>query len=361
MTTSTDLLTSRKNLHETKFVETQLAALKPGQILLKVDTFAFTANNVTYGAFGDAMMYWNFFPAPEGYGRIPVWGFADVVESQAEGIKPGERFWGYYPISTHLVVEPARVTPHGFSDGAAHRQKMAPIYNSYVRVAADPHYTKTRESERALLRPLFTTSFLIDDFLADSDFFGAREVVLSSASSKTSLGLAFLLHKHRKGQVAVVGLTSKSNAAFVEKTGYYDRVVAYDAIAQSPHDKPAVFVDMAGSGEVRAAVHKHWGDGLKYSCAVGATHWDHMGGPAADLPGPKPQLFFAPDQVKKRLTDWGPQGFEDRIAKATNEFIASVDGWMKIVKGKGKADIERVYKAMVDGKAKPEEGHMLSL
>jgi len=360
MTTSTDLLTSRKSLHETKFVETQLPALKPGQVLFKIDTFAFTANNVTYGVFGDAMMYWNFFPAPEGFGRVPVWGFADVVESQAEGIKPGERFWGYYPISTHLIVEPTRVAPHGFSDGAAHRQKMAPVYNNYVRVSADPNYKKERESERALLRPLFSTSFLIDDFLAESDFFGGREVVLSSASSKTSLGLAFLLHKNRRGQVGVVGLTSKSNAAFVEKTGYYDRVVTYDAIAQSPHDKAAVFVDMAGSGEVRATVHKHWGDRLKYSCAVGATHWDHMG-PNTNLPGPQPQLFFAPDRVKKRLTDWGQQGFEEHLAKATNEFITSVDGWMKIVKGKGKADVERVYRDMVAGKAKAEEGHMLSL
>jgi hypothetical protein len=360
MTTSTDLLTSRKNLHETKFVETELPPLKPGQVLFKIDSFAFTANNVTYGAFGDAMMYWNFFPAPDGYGRVPVWGFADVVDSQAEGIKPGERFWGYYPISTHLIVEPTRAGAHGFSDGATHRQKMAPVYNSYVRVAADPNYKKERESERALLRPLFSTSFLIDDFLAENDFFGGREVVLSSASSKTSLGLAFLLHKHRKGQVGVVGLTSKSNAPFVEKTGYYDRVVPYDAIAQSPHDKAAVFVDMAGSGDVRAAVHKHWGDRLKYSCAVGATHWDHMG-PSANLPGPQPQLFFAPDRVKKRLTDWGQAGFEDRLAKATNDFITSVDGWMKIVKGKGKTDVQRVYNDMVGGKAKPDEGHMLSL
>jgi hypothetical protein len=257
------------------------------------------------------MMYWNFFPAPDGWGRVPVWGFADVVESTTDGIKSGERFWGYFPISTHLIVEPTRVAPHGFSDGAAHRQKMAPVYNSYSRVAADPNYTKEREAERALLRPLFSTAFLIDDFLGESDFFGGREVVLSSASSKTSLGLAFLLHTNRHGQVGVVGLTSKGNAPFVESTKYYDRVVTYDAIAQSPHDKTAVFVDMAGSGDVRAAVHRHWGEHLKYSCAVGATHWDRMT-TTAELPGPRPQLFFAPDRVKKRLQDWGQEGFEHR-------------------------------------------------
>lgn len=359
MTTSTDFLVSRKNLHETKFVETPLA-LKPGQALIKVDRFSFTSNNVTYGAFGDAMMYWNFFPAPEGWGRVPVWGFGDVVESQAEGVKVGERVYGYFPMSTHLIVEPARATPLHFFDGAAHRQKMAAVYNTYTRVAADPAYNKAREDQQALLRPLFATSFLIDDFLADNDFFGGRDVVLSSASSKTSLGLAFLLHANRRGQVSVVGLTSKSNTAFVERTKYYDRVVSYDAIAQSPRDKAAIFVDMAGSGDVRAAVHKHWSDDLKYSCAVGATHWDHRG-PNADLPGPKPQMFFAPDRVKKRNQDWGPGGLEKKLATAWTGFNASVDGWMKIEHGRGRTDVERVYRDMVAGKVQPEVGHMLAL
>jgi Protein of unknown function (DUF2855) len=359
MTTSTDFLVSRKNLHETKFVETPLT-VKPGQALIKVDHFAFTANNVTYGAFGDMMMYWNFFPAPEGWGRVPVWGFGDVIESQAEGVKAGERVYGYFPMSTHVVVEPARATPHGFFDGAAHRQKMAAVYNNYTRVAADPAYQKGREAQQALLRPLFATSFLIDDLLADNDFFGARDVVLSSASSKTSLGLAFLLHQNRRGQVSVTGLTSKSNTGFVEKTGYYDRVTSYDAIAQDPRDKAAVFVDMAGSGDVRLAVHKHWADGLKYSCAVGATHWDHMG-QTGDLPGPKPQMFFAPDRIKKRNQDWGPGGLDKHLASAWTAFNASVDGWMKVIEGRGSSDVERVYRAMLDGKAKPEEGHMLAL
>lgn len=360
MTTSIDFLVGRKDLHQTKFVETTLGALKPGQMLVKVDQFAFTANNVTYGAFGDMMMYWNFFPAPEGWGRVPVWGFGDVVESAVDGVKVGERIYGYFPMSTHLIVEPARITPAGFSDAAAHRQKMAPVYNNYLRTSADPAYDKKREAEQSLLRPLFMTSFFIDDFLADNDFFGAREVVLSSASSKTSLGLAFLLHANRRGQVGVVGLTSKSNTGFVDKTKYYDRVVTYDAIAQTPNDTTAVFVDMAGSGDVRAAVHTHWNEKLKYSCSVGATHWDQMSG-STQLPGPKPTLFFAPDRIKKRGQDWGPGGIERHTGDAWTKFIPSVDGWMKIVKGSGRAEVERVYREMLDGKAKPEQGHILSL
>lgn len=359
MTTSTDFLVSRKSLHETKFVETPLAP-KQGQALIKVDRFALTANNVTYGAFGDMMMYWNFFPAPDGWGRIPVWGFGDVIESKADGVKAGDRLYGYFPMSTHVIMEPTRVTAEGFFDGAAHRQQMAQVYNRYQRTDTYPTYDKAREAQHALLRPLFTTSFLIDDQLADNDFFGAREVLISSASSKTSLGLAFLLRENRRGQVGVVGLTSKSNAAFVEKTKYYDRIVTYDAIAQSPRDQTAIFVDIAGSAELRGAVHKHWADQLKYSSAVGATHWDRTA-PIADLPGPRPQMFFAPDRVKKRNQDWGPGGLDKHQSSAWSAFNASVDGWMKIVEGRGRADVERVYREMLDGKARPEQGHMLSL
>ena len=130
------------------------------------------------------MMYWNFFPAPEGWGRVPVWGFGDVIESQTDGIKPGERFFGYFPMSTHLVVEPTRIGPNGFSDAATHRQKMAPVYNNYTPAGADRGYGKTREAEQCLLRPLFSTSFFIDDFLADNDFFGGREVILSFFTSR---------------------------------------------------------------------------------------------------------------------------------------------------------------------------------
>ena len=44
-----------------------------------------------------------------------------------------------------------------------------------------------------IVRPLFITSFMLADFLQDNAFFGARQVVVSSASSKTAYGTAFCL------------------------------------------------------------------------------------------------------------------------------------------------------------------------
>ena len=163
-------------------------------LLVKVDRFAFTANNITYAVLGDELKYWQLFPAPQGFGNIPVWGFGEVIASKHPGVAEGERLFGYFPMATHLVIEAADVSKRGLRDAAAHRQGVAPVYNAYARVSGDPAFAGRQGDYQALLRPLFMLSFLVDDFLAENEFYGARGVMLSRASSKTAFGLAHLLH-----------------------------------------------------------------------------------------------------------------------------------------------------------------------
>ena len=361
--TALDFMVRRDDLRECKFVpaaETAEIELRPGQVVLRNARFGFTSNNITYAAFGEAMQYWAFFPAPEGWGRIPVWGFGDVVRSKHDAVSEGERVFGYLPMSTHLVVEPDRLTEAGFTDASAHRAALPGAYQQYSRVAGDPGYDPRYEDQQALLQPLFVTSFLIEDFLADNGLFGAGAVVLSSASSKTALGVAFLLSRNRSSQYEVIGLTSPANVAFCDRLGYYDRVLAYDKLESLSSDMPAVYVDMAGEGKLLHAVHHHFGDSLKYSCLVGATHWEKRETPQ-ELPGPEPQFFFAPTRVEKRRQDWGPDGFGKRYGDARRAFLPSVDGWMQVVHGHGPAAVEAVYREMLEGKVNPEVGHILSL
>jgi len=361
-----DFIVRRENLRDCRFVPAPAIAPVRGQVVLGIDAFAFTSNNVTYAAFGEAMSYWHFFPAPEGWGRIPVWGFGTVIQSDNEAIRAGERFYGYYPMSDRIAVQPERVGEPGFFDGVAHRKPLHAVYNQYLRTTTDPGYDPAREAEQMLLRPLFVTSFLIDDFLADNGSFAAQAVVLSSASSKTAYGTAFQLSQRgRRGQrPEIIGLTSAANAAFVTGLGCYDRVVDYTEVASLHRETPTVYVDMSGDGAVRGNVHRHYGDALKYSCSVGGTHWDALAG-AGGLPGPRPTLFFAPAQIKKRIADWGHEELQRRIAVAWKAFLGEVSTpgreWMKVVRGKGQTDIERVYQAMLDGRADPREGHVLSL
>ncbi len=358
--TARDFLINRQNLRESKFVSAPEADLQPGQVLLRVDKFAFTSNNITYAVFGDAMQYWNFFPAPAGWGRIPVRGFAEVVASKRDALKQGERVYGYLPMSTHLVVQPERVTPASFMDGAAHRKPLPAAYQLYRRLAADPAHEPQREDERALLQPRFMPSFLIQDFLADNNFFGANSVVLSSASSKTALGVAFELKRNQAAKIETIGLTSARNVAFCEKLGYYDRVLIYDQLTSLSQEQASVFVDMAGEGKVLHDIHHHFRDQLKYSCMVGGTHWEQRETQHA-LPGAKPVFFFAPNQIKKRIQEWGQQGFEQRFADAWRAFLPSASNWLQVIHGGGETAVQAVYLEVLEGKLRPEQGHMLSL
>ncbi|HVF31852.1 MAG TPA: DUF2855 family protein [Acidimicrobiales bacterium] len=355
-----DLLVKRDALHETRLTDEPPPALADGEARLRIDAFALTANNITYAVFGEAMGYWNFFHAPEGWGRIPVWGFADVVESAVPGLVEGDRFYGYVPMSEELVVTPIDVGERGFTDGAAHRSAMAATYNQYARTSADPDLGPAHEDAQMLLRPLFLTGFLIDDHLADNDRFGASSVILTSASSKTAAGAAFFLAE-REG-LEVVGLTSPAHRAFVEGLGVYDRVLGYDEVDGLPGGR-AVLVDVAGSADARAAVHRHYGDDLARSVLVGGTHWDEQASPDArgPLPGPAPAMFFAPDQITKRTAEWGPGGFAERVRAAWSRAVAWSDGWLQVEHGRGPEAVQATYREVLAGRTAPSSGHVLSM
>ena len=287
---TTQLWVRKGHLHDTSLRQLPDGTLAQGQVRLRIERFALTSNNITYGAFGDAMHYWDFYPTGEdGWGIIPVWGFGTVVQSEHDGLAVGERIYGYFPMADTVVLSPGRLSETAFTDSSPHRTTLPRVYNQYLRCTSDPFYSPDTEAVQALLRPLFTTSWLIDDFLADNDFFGARVVVLSSASSKTAYGTAFALA--RRGGIEVVGLTSAANRSFCESLGCYARVLTYAQLAQiGPADLPCVYVDFAGNAELRRSLHSRL-SGLRYSCSIGGTHVDQLGS-AKDLPGPKPVLSF---------------------------------------------------------------------
>ncbi len=359
MVQATDIWVDKQELSETRIVETDLAPLAEGQALLRIDRFALTANNITYAVVGEQMAYWNFFPADENWGRVPVWGFATVVESHHPDIAEGERVYGYLPMSTHLVVEPGNVSDGSFTDMTACRQPMSPIYNNYRRLAADPAHDPDHEAQRALFEPLFMTSFLIEAFMRGENWFGAEALIITSASSKTGMALAEVA-KEASPDIARIGLTSAGNKAFVEGLGLYDEVVAYDRVGALDADRPSVVVDFAGNGQTLAAIHNRLGDALEYSCLVGATHWDARGMPD-DVAGPTPILFFAPDHALAMQKEWGPQRFAAEMGAAWARFLGKAEGWVDVSEESGTDAVVEAYKELLAGTADPRTGFFLSL
>lgn len=359
---TTTLLTRKDALADIRVEQREDAPLAPGQVRVRIDSFSLTTNNITYAAFGDDMNYWGFFPSgEEGWGIVPVWGFGTVAQSLHPGVAVGERLYGYWPLADQVVLQPDRLKPDGLVDAAPHRKELHPVYNRYTRVSADPFYTADSEDIQALLRPLFTTSWLIDDFLADNEFFGADTVILSSASSKTAYGTAFQLSQ-RPG-IQVVGLTSAPNKVFCESLGCYSRVLAYEEISTLPADTACVYVDFSGNAAVRRDIHTHF-SGLRHSLAIGSTHVDARGS-AKDLSGPRPVFFFAPAQIKKRHEDWGAAGFTERLLAAWKAVCAKATDpaapWLVVSCRQGVPAVQAVYQELLANRSEPRTGHILSM
>ena len=311
-----------------------------GEAQLEIVKFGFTANNITYGAIADLIGYWQFFPAGDpAYGRIPVWGYGDVLASRAAGVEPGQRFYGYFPMSTYLTVTPD-AGKSGFVDAAPHRAELPAVYNGYVRVEPDqPH-----EDATMILRPLFSTGWLIAEHLKDAD-----RVIVSSASSKTAYSTAFVLAE--KG-IPTTGLTSPRNRGYATSLHLYDEVITYDEVATGLSG-PGVYVDFAGNLDISRAVHER--AELTESIQVGLTHWDRER-PSAGLPDPQPEFFFAPAHIERLSKELGPRELQERIGVSLARLTERLDRFMEI---ETDDDVEGVFRAFVDGSADPRKGYVL--
>lgn len=280
------------------------------EVVLALDLFSLTTNNITYAAYGDAIGYWSVFPTGrDGYGLMPVWGFADVVASRAEGVEVGARVFGYFPMADTLVVQAEKVSRGGFADASPWRKAVPDIYNRYVLCAADRHYDPALESAEAIFRPLFVTSYTAVDFLRDNGFFGARRIVVSSASS--------------------------------------------------------LYLDLAGDPALRRRVHARLGDDLTYDCLVGSTLGDAFPQHDPGLVGPRPEFFFAATTLDRHRERGTLHAFYERFLADQKTFFQHVTDpahpWITLVEHQGLEAGARVVRALADHGGDPAEGAVVRL
>ncbi len=349
----------KDNWDETRVVEAPLGAeLAENEVLFRVDSQALTANNISYAATGDSLGYWGFFPADEGWGRIPAMGWGEVIGSRHPDVAVGERVWGWFPYATHLRILAGNVTPSRIVDISPHRKDYAPVYAQFDRANANPIYNPAREDHDSLLRGLYMTSWLVEDFLDVNSAFGATACLVTSASSKTSIALAFSIRE--RGKLECIGITSPGNIEFCERLGCYDRVISYDDVASLDSSQPVVTVDMAGNVKVLSALHHHFGDNMRHSCRIGATHHTE-GGSVDDLPGARPEFFFAPTHVKRRSEELGGAELMKRMGMAYVDFREFCDGWLRIEHSRGPGEVVPTYEAVLNGRSDPASGQIVSL
>lgn len=357
----TQLQLRRDALTESRLVELPQPELAQGEVLLAIDRFALTANNVSYALSGATIGYWGYFPAPEPWGLVPVWGFADVVASRHPDLPVGERIYGFFPTASHVVLTPDAMGPRGFVDAASHRAELPAFYNHYQRTTGEPEAMKALEDERCLLLPLLGTGYLLYDYLVDNGFFGAEQVLVGSASSKTAIGLLNMLARHPEPRPQVIGLTSPGNMAFVEGLGLCDQVIAYGDIDSLDGAVPSAFVDMAGDGVVIGAIHKRFGPQLKLSCAVGATHWDQPRSTGKVEGAPSHDFIFIPAHIAKRDGDLGPGVIQRRTQAETMRMVEELKGSLALRHVSGPDAVRSAMSDLVAGRTPPTVGLIASL
>ena len=319
--------------------------LAEGEARLLVERFALSANNVTYAVKGEEFGYWQLFPAPPGWGVIPAWGYARVVASRSPALSEGQRMFGLVPMGTYFTVRPA-AHPVGFVDAASHRTELSRVYNQYLTVEGEGDETAL------VMRPLFTTSVLLDLVLSGEGLSGAQAVVLTSASSKTAYGLAHLLGER---SVQAIGLTSAARLAWVESLDLYDAVLSYDDLRDLRVPRGVVLVDFAGDRALLRRAHEHLADKLIRSILVGFTH-RRAEGDASPLPGPAPEFFFAPDEIARRGRELGEQ-----YAAAWERFAPVAERTMRVERVTDGDGLVRLYGDLLAGNADPAAGYVVSL
>jgi hypothetical protein len=360
MTDCTALWVNRSEITETKQVTTQLPPLTQGEVLVAIDKFGLTANNVSYAVTGDSIGYWQFYPAKDNWGIVPVWGCGTVVESSCADIPVGERLWGYFPMASHAVLTPGHIHGDYFMDVVEHRRELPLIYNQFRRTQAEPEFLQKMENERCLLFPLFMTSYLIYDYLIDNQFFGAEQVVIGSVSSKTGFGLAQMLHNDPQVTQAVIGVTSAGNRDFVKGLGCCDQIVLYNNEAEIDAGLPTAYVDMSGDARLTISLHRYLGVNMVESCMVGGSHWQE-GGKLGELPGARPRFFFAPGQIEKRNKEWGPGVAMVNAMTASAKVAALVADDIQVQWVESAASLAQHWSALLENKIRPSTGLMVSL
>ena len=355
-----ELQIHKGDLTQTRLVEAPDPAIGDGEVLMEIEQFGFSSNNITYAVTGHTLRYWQFFPPqdePSGdWGLLPVWGFATVAESQCEDLPVGSRLFGYWPTASHMKMTPVKVTDARAIDGAAHRADLPRAYNGYRRVgAAQP----MMDNPMMLLSPLYITSWCLWDYLVDNDWFGAERVIIASASSKTSIGLATALAMDPDAKRSL-GLTSSGNLAFTEGLGLYDAVLSYDDLSEIDASIPSVIVDMSGNAAVLGGLFQHLDNNLSYCINVGLTHWDEPT-KGTGIPKERKEMFFAPGHIQKRSTEWGAAELDKKTTAFMMQAGMKAQAWINYDESTGLDALASVYPDVAAGKIEPNKGLVIKM
>ncbi|PPR07150.1 hypothetical protein CVT24_010698 [Panaeolus cyanescens] len=394
--------------------------IPPNHVLVKVDKFGFSANNVTYQALGEHphFRYFDFHAVPENsqaegngasgscaktHGLIPVWGFGLILKSTHPKIQEGERIYGYLAPAQYLLlaVSPNDVNKFAFYVPRPHLPpgKSNLPYNQILRCSTDPHYTPTPLAEdlTMLYRPLFWTSYWCEDWLSSSQYKGGNifAILISSASSKTAFCLAYLIGKRIKqgglnASTKIIGLTSKRNTEFTKGLNLYNEVLDYDSFTnasslQSNQGSRFIYVDVAGNSGLNERIKAHFASpytgNVIATVALGVTNlspsaqaseydWDFnrtfdmSSSPVVSGTSPfwpKVEHFFMPEWLAVRRHQLPVQDIFEGQNRAWKGLMEDCVNWVELERVSGPEKVKDAYLRVAKEGLGPRKGLVWSM
>ena len=337
-----------------RLIDAPSANIEDGQVRLQLRQFALTANNITYAQAADLFGYWKFFPASDpDWGLMPVWGYGEVVESRCDGVPVGQLVYGYFPPASHLIARPGKVGAGGWRDQTAHRLDLPAAYNQYA-------VAQEMEPRRPLLEPLFVTSWCLAGYAESRAYFEAEQVVILSASGKTSLGLAHALKGQQNRPNLLRGLTSEVNLEFTQDTGVYDQVLTYEALEELDSEIPTLLIDMSGNTQVLDRLSGHFGSALKHAIKVGLSHWHGAKG-LGKVMNDRSETFFAPGYLAEYRKTHGAETLQREIGAFLMSAYGASEAWFDLKRFKELDDLPEAYDQIRNGRQSPQEGLIFDL
>ena len=208
-----------------------------------------------------------------------------------------------------------------------------------------------------LFFPLHVTSFCLWDAMQMNDWYDAQQVIIVSASSKTSIGLAYGLDMDAEAPPCIA-VTSERNREFVESSGCMQRQPPMTILQAIDPSVPSVIVDMSGNDATLNALGELLGDNMRQCIRVGVTHRDAASG---DASLPRSTWFFAPSHVEQRLKDWGPEGFMQKSTEFIQATSLRSGDWLKIRTIDGLDGLNAIFSDVANGNIAADEGLIVKL
>lgn len=289
-------LVSKARYNEQTFLEVPYPteSLRPSSLRIQTILFGLGSNNLSYCANGTPLHWWDTFPtlssvaAPydneEQYGVAPGWGYARVLESTIDEIKPGRVVYGFVPISSHAVdlqLRQSEQMPTHWFETSSHRSK---VMNLYQRYHLQPESFKPDISDPVVawtpvLNPVWGASHLLAHYVftqsggqtihpfgkpispwteKEADLEGAC-IVCVGAGTKTSRSFLQQLaviageQPHSYDVIEITGSNSGCDS-FLDSVPFSHQTLSYSNISSSsfPQRKKFVIINFGGRGNAVA-------------------------------------------------------------------------------------------------------------